>query len=459
MRPQLPAEADAIILKALSFNPKERYQRARELGDELAQALSVEAKTLDMKTSDISATQPAPLGKSYVPSTSQPNQTRQPLALEVAHVLFIDIVGYSKLMIDEQTERLQELQDVVRNTAEFQQAQERDVLIRLPTGDGMALVFFGDPEAPVRCALEICRDLRNHPEIALRMGVNSGPVYRVADINTNLNVAGGGINIAQRVMDCGDAGHILLSKRVADDLGQLRQWSGSLHDLGETEVKHGVRVHVFNLCKEGLGNKELPQKFLAAQPYKLSAAAEKSQPDKKKLRWLVVASITIAVLLALAIVAVRFGPSSEVNRKRDIAVSESGGATAPSQRRISYWLMVQKYRNRKPFEEPFRLSGEINFEKDYRVRLFVTSPQPGYLYIVNESPKKNNGLPEYNLLFPTPTTYHGASELMSDQPVQIPESRWFVFDQEAGTEKLWLIWSGQSLPTFEEIAKANVSST
>src|SRR5260370_21838710 len=139
--------------------------------------------------------------------------------LETAHVLFMDIVGYSRLLIDEQTQRLQDLQTIVRNTQEFQKAQLADQLLRLPTGDGVALSFFGDPEAPVRCAVEISRALSNYPNLKLRMGVHCGLVYRVADINANKNVAGGGINLAQRVMDCGDAGHILLSKRVADDIG------------------------------------------------------------------------------------------------------------------------------------------------------------------------------------------------------------------------------------------------
>src|SRR5258705_7427350 len=190
-------------------------------------------------------------------AATKPNQSTP----ETAHVLFTDIVGYSKLMIDEQTERLQELQEIVRNTQEFQRAQAARQLLRLPTGDGIALSFFGDPEAPVRCAVEIGRALKDHPDIKLRMGVHSGLVYRIADINANMNVAGGGINIAQRVMDCGDDGHILLSKRVADDLGQLGRWARHLHDLGQAEVKHGVLVHVYNLYTDEVGNPEVPAKL------------------------------------------------------------------------------------------------------------------------------------------------------------------------------------------------------
>ena len=186
--------------------------------------------------------------------------------LEIAHVLFTDIVGYSKLPMDRQTRVLQDLYTVVRGTEEFRRA-ERGQIISLPTGDGMALVFFGDPETALRCAVEIGRALRQVPSLPLRMGVHSGPVYRVDDINTSMNVAGGGINMAQRVMDCGDAGHILVSRRVADDLLQLSTWEGLIHDLGEAEVKHGVRVQIFNVYGEGYGNPEPPQKFCAPPPH------------------------------------------------------------------------------------------------------------------------------------------------------------------------------------------------
>ncbi|HEY9282948.1 MAG TPA: adenylate/guanylate cyclase domain-containing protein, partial [Pyrinomonadaceae bacterium] len=182
--------------------------------------------------------------------------------LEIAHVLFTDIVGYSKLPMDRQTRVLQDLYGLVRATEEYRRAEQGQI-ISLPTGDGMALVFFGDPETALRCAVEIGRALRQTPSLQLRMGVHSGPVYRVADINTNMNVAGGGINMAQRVMDCGDAGHILVSRRVADDLLQLSTWEGLIHELGEAEVKHGVRVQIFNVYGEGYGNPEPPQKFCA----------------------------------------------------------------------------------------------------------------------------------------------------------------------------------------------------
>src|SRR5271155_3195959 len=197
---------------------------------------------------------------------SSTNHTqRHATKLEMAHVLFMDIVGYSKLPMDHQKAELHTLQEVVSATPEFLRAQASHEIIRLPTGDGMALVFFDDAEAAARCALEVGRALQSHSEILLRMGLHSGPVYRVADINANQNVAGGGINIAQRVMDCGDAGHILASQSVADVLGQLSRWKDCLHDLGEAEVKHGVRVLLYNLYADEVGNGELPHRLHTAQ--------------------------------------------------------------------------------------------------------------------------------------------------------------------------------------------------
>src|SRR5467141_1084210 len=181
--------------------------------------------------------------------------------LQIGHVLFIDVVGYSKLLVNQQSELLRELNEVVSGTHEFREAETGGKLIRLPTGDGMALVFRTDPEAPAECAMEIARALKNHPAIQLRMGIHSGPVNEVADVNQRANIAGAGINMAQRVMDCGDAGHILLSKHVAEDLVHSRQWAPRLRDLGECEVKHGVRLHLVNLYAEPLGNAAVPQKF------------------------------------------------------------------------------------------------------------------------------------------------------------------------------------------------------
>src|SRR5262250_1484528 len=184
--------------------------------------------------------------------------------LEIGHVLFIDIVGYSKLLINEQSEQIQTLREVVRGTEQFRLADAEGKLLRLPTGDGGALVFRNTPEAPVLCALEISKALKAHPELRVRMGIHSGPVNEVADLNEQVNMAGAGVNIAQRVMDCGDAGHILLSKHTAEDLGPYRQWQAQLHDLGECDVKHGGRLHVVNLYTGEVGNPAVPTKLRQA---------------------------------------------------------------------------------------------------------------------------------------------------------------------------------------------------
>src|SRR5216117_4288360 len=181
-------------------------------------------------------------------------EVKKEIELEIAHVLFTDIVGYSKLPINAQPALVERLNEIVRGTDEFRAAEAAGRLIKIPTGDGITLVFYQSPEAPVECALEISRALKKHPELQLRMGIHSGPVSGVIDVTGKANVAGAGINMAQRVMNCGDGGHILLSKHVAEDLEQYEQWRPLLHDLGSCEVKHGVRVSVVNLYDNQFGN-------------------------------------------------------------------------------------------------------------------------------------------------------------------------------------------------------------
>src|SRR5438093_2313929 len=200
-----------------------------------------------------------------------PSEQSSEVKFEIGHVLFIDIVGYSKMLITEQSDQLQNLKQIVRGTEQFRLAKAEGKLLGLPTGDGGALVFRTSPEAPVRCALEITKELQKYPgskdkpQLRLRMGIHSGPVNEVTDLNEQANIAGAGINVAQRIMDCGDAGHILLSQHVADDLEQYPRWRSLLHDLGECEVKHGVRVHAVNLYTDEVGNSEVPEKFQKAK--------------------------------------------------------------------------------------------------------------------------------------------------------------------------------------------------
>src|SRR5262249_46269862 len=208
------------------------------------------------------------------------------LQLEIGHVLLLDIVGYSKLLITEQRERLQALNGIVRNTAQFRASDANGMLVRIPTGDGMALIFRDSVEAPVRCAVEISEAVKTQPEIHLRMGIHSGPVSEVRDVNEQTNIAGAGIDIAQRVMDCGDTGHILLSKHVAEDLVPHPRWNLYLHDLGECEVKHGAHVSVVNFYDDQFGNATLPRKFQTVQK------------RRARVRW----AAGTAALLALAMI-------------------------------------------------------------------------------------------------------------------------------------------------------------
>jgi len=220
------------------------------------------------------------------------------LQLEIGYLLLIDVVGYSKLLVNEQVELLQELNQIVRSTPSFRNAEATGKLIRLPTGDGMALVFFRSPEEPAQCALEIHAASKSHPHLQLRMGVHSGPVNQISDVNDRSNVAGTGINVAQRVMDCGDAGHILLSKHVADDLAQYRHWQPFLHDLGEWEVKHGLRLNLVNLYKDGLGNPAIPEKLKRGQRWKKGGTPVR---PVRPLRWLKFGLVAALLLAALAL--------------------------------------------------------------------------------------------------------------------------------------------------------------
>src|SRR6476659_3050382 len=233
--------------------------------------------------------------------------TASEVKFEIGHVLFIDIVAYSQLLITQQSQQLDTLKQIVRGTEQFREAEAEGKLLRLPTGDGGALVFRTTPEAPVLCALEIARELKNHPELGVRMGIHSGPVNEITDLNEQANIAGAGINMAQRVMDCGDKGHILLSKRVADDLAQYPRWRSFLHDLGKCEVKHGMRIDVVNFSGDGIGNPEVPKRFQILQKH------------RAPIRWAFIA----AVVVAAALLAFQFA------RTRKPAAAELPKQTAP----------------------------------------------------------------------------------------------------------------------------------
>ncbi len=422
LRPNLAEAAERIILKALSFEAKNRYERARDFGDLLAAALVGDDEQTKLQTPGDAVT-----------------VREEGVTLETAHVLFMDIVGYSKLLIDQQKEALRKLQQIVLATRECCQTKPEN-LIRLPTGDGMALVFFGDPEAPVRCAIDIGRALREQGNIELRMGVHSGLVYHLADINTNMNVAGGGINIAQRVMDCGDSGHILVSKRVADDLGQLARWSNYLHDLGNAEVKHGLKVHVFNLYGDDFGNADSPVKFASTvkpAPYRSPAA-------------MVIGGLAV---LALVIGGIWYALRPKAGTVGPPATPVTTAPVGPEQR-LSYWLTVQKMVNKKPLGAPIESEGSLSFGNGWKFKLNLRPAQAGALYLINVGPGKNGG-DEYNVLFPLPANRNSVDKLeprlAADQTMQLPNVDWYQFVEQTGVEKVWLIWSDQPLPDLDAI--------
>ncbi len=247
--------------------------------------------------------------------------------LEIAHVLFIDIVEYSKLLTDEQSEALQELNQIVRNTEAVREAEAAGQLIILPTGDGMAMVFTGSVEGPAECALEVSQALRAQPSLPVRMGIHSGPVQYIKDANARENISGVGINIARRVMDCGDAGHILVSKRFADDLAQHRRWQRYLHELGDVEVKHGAVVSLVNLYAETIGNPARPACVTGVRRTAPGVTTRKGLSPVARAIFIVA-----GLLLILAIVSVIFAPAimRSVDKNRATSAPQSSATASPS---------------------------------------------------------------------------------------------------------------------------------
>ena len=413
LRPALSEAANKIVLKALSFAPSDRYERANEFGNLLAEAL---LKHDQQFRSSIST-----------------NETTRNSELHTAHVLFMDIVGYSKLLIDEQTRQLRQLQQIVLGTNECKRAHAAGELIRLPTGDGMALVFFEDPEAPVRCAVEISKGLKTDPLIELRMGIHSGLVYRMADINTNMNVAGGGINVAQRVMDCGDRGHILLSKRVADDLGQLARWSTFIADLGDAEVKHGIRLHLFNLSSDDFGN--------PSKPTKLQPAPSPGFGPKK---FALIAALILVVGLAIGGIWYVSKTNSTPSPVEPVVK-----ATAPigPERSLTYWLTVQKMQNGRSVGSSFQSAGDNVFGNGWKFQFNFQPMQSGALYLIGVGTGKES-LEEYNVLFPLPQGGKQNATVSANQTIQ---SEWLFFTDKTGSEKIWIIWSASAVPALDSI--------
>jgi len=240
-----------------------------------------------------------------------PTEVKKAIQLEIAHVLFIDIVGYSRFSINDQRAVISDLTEIVRGSSQYQKAEAANHLIKIPTGDGMALVFYSNPDAPVQCAVEISCAVKEHPRLQLRMGVHSGPVSGVIDVNGHANLAGAGLNVAQRVMDCGDAGHILLSKRVAEDLEEYEQWRPLLHELEVCEVKHGARVFIVNLQGDQVGNPQLPNRFRVLRR------------RRAQKRWAIIvaaAALLLVAISALLVISRRPLRSTSTVSEKSIAV-------------------------------------------------------------------------------------------------------------------------------------------
>src|SRR6266480_587911 len=244
-------------------------------------------------------------------------EVKKEIQLEIAHVLFMDIVGYSKLSINDQNRAVEELNQLVRASEQFQLAEAAGRLLKIATGDGMALVFYTSPEAPAQCAVEISRALKEHPRLRLRMGIHSGPVSGVIVVNNRPNLAGTGLNTAQRVMDCGDAGHIMLSKRVAEDLEEYDRWRPLLHDLGTCEVKHGMRISIVSLYADQVGNPQLPKKFQALKKH------------RTRMRW----ALMTTALLALAAIVAGVAMFSHYRIRSTLAAPEKSIAVLPFENR------------------------------------------------------------------------------------------------------------------------------
>ncbi len=463
---RFPAQIEQIVKQLLAKQVEKRYQSAPVLLSDLKKL----KKRLEFEeelavTSPISPpgdtrTQIHQVKTSELAANTNLTGAAKPLeSVNIAHVLFCDVVGYSLLPIDRQTQLMRTLQQIVRQTEDYRRADKRGQLVRLPAGDGMALAFLEDVTAPVRCACEIIRTLKAQPEIKLRIGIHSGPVFQSADINANRNVVGSGINLAQRVMDCGDAGHILISRNVAEVLEEVSPWRPMLHDLGEHEVKHGIRIHLFNLYSHEVGNPALPAKFQrdvlpeknkqkAISPLELAfdpdrAAADVAQtpaaaPSRRKPIWLIMALIAAGLISILVWQALRPRPVNPAAQS----------ATALPERNLSYFLTVQKYRDGKPYQAEFQSSGREIFEPGWQFKLNVTSPQEGYLYLLNEEPAGRES--PYVLLFPIPSHHNGSALLVANERFQ---TDWYVFDDQPGTEQFRLVWAAQPVPELEAVRK------
>ena len=239
---------------------------------------------------------------------------RTDLDLETGHILFIDIVGLARMLALEQQESLHKLSQIIRNTDAGKTTEEE--LPRLSTGSGLALAFATTADAAVRCAMQISTGWRTYPELKLRMGIHTGPVNRMTEANDRIGVAGPGVNVARRVTDCGDTGHILLSRHAVERLSDRSHWQPYLHDLGECEVTNGEVIAVVNFYTDEVGNSSPPKRF------KRKNGAHLATNDKVLLSPIPARYTLLSILffsaVAIAISYWVFYPSADSNSAKNL---------------------------------------------------------------------------------------------------------------------------------------------
>jgi serine/threonine protein kinase len=416
LRPEITAAAEECVLRALAAGLDVRYQRPREFGDALAKALAEEDQSGVTAEVDI----PRP---DATTAYATPSQRIDPKKVEMAHVLFMDIVGFSREYMDQGAAMVTELQQIVRSTSAYKTAERNREILRLATGDGMALVFFGDPQTAAQCALEIAAALKSRPQIKLRMGINTGPVQRLEDIKGEANVSGAGINNAQRVMDAGDAGHILCSKSTAEVLAQLTTWAPHLHDLGECEVKHGIRIPMYNLYTPDVGNAEWPSRI----------PRRKEDVERERLQGRSRRAVGGAVA-ALVVVVGGVGLWRWMN-------------PPPPEISFEYWATVQRIADKSVRV----FAKEQILDEGYQIAVHLRAPAPGHLYLINKGKlAPTDQAPVFVVLSPGPKA---DSAVAAGREIRAPASaeHWFRVDKAASDEFLYLVWATDKVDELERI--------